>query len=222
MNRYLGPEFPQIISKDNVEYKQANLTVPGWFMPFFPFFFFWTCLTLPAAIVSSAFDPPDGQEPYSIVFDLTGDVAHDRPEKVRSSPVFVSGTEVSCQTWCSLLKVQINHTCNVARLIGEEAARRNVRAYVRLQQPWYECSDKGLHDEKEDVKPHGVIGTWWHESLRILGAIEGCVWSFYVTAAHDSFISLNLVIMRIGLVYGPYIDFGLSRYLTLLPSSYLT
>jgi len=147
---YLGPEFPQIISKKNVEYKQANLTVP--------------------AIVSSAFDPPDGQEPYSIVFDLTGDIAHDRPEKV-----------------------QINHTCNVARLIGEEAARRNVRAYVRLQQPWYECPDKGLHDEKEDVKPHSVIGTWWHESLRILGAIEG----------------LNLVIVRIGLVYGPYIDFGL-------------
>lgn len=103
----------------------------------------------------------------------------------------------------------------MARLIGEEAARRNVKAYVRLQQPWYECSEKGLHDEKEDVKPHGIIGTWWHESLRILGAIEGCVGSFCVFVAHDS-ISLNLVIMRIGLVYGPYIDFGLSRYLTLL------
>jgi len=53
----------------------------------------------PPAIVSSAFDPPDGQEPYSIVFDLTGDVAHDRPEKVRSSPVFVPAVEVrlSCQ-----------------------------------------------------------------------------------------------------------------------------
>ncbi|KAI0306760.1 NAD-P-binding protein [Multifurca ochricompacta] len=147
---YLGSEFPQVLAKDNVEYKQANLTV--------------------SSIVSSAFDPPAGQEPYSLVFDLTGDVAYDRPEKV-----------------------QINHTCNVARLIGEEAARRNVKAYVRLQQPWYESPDKGLHDEQEDVKPYGVIGTWWHESLRILGAIEG----------------LNLVILRIGLVYGPYIDFGL-------------
>lgn len=49
---------------------------------------------LPSAIVSSAFDPPDGQESYSIVFDLTGDIAHDRPEKVRSSLVFVPGTEV--------------------------------------------------------------------------------------------------------------------------------
>ncbi|KAH9001467.1 NAD-P-binding protein [Lactarius akahatsu] len=132
---YLGSEFPQILGKPNVEYQQANLTVP--------------------AIVSSTFDPPPEQEPYSIV--------------------------------------QIKHTCNIARLIGEEAARRNVKAYVRLQQPWYESSDKGSHSEQEDVKPYGVIGTWWHESLRILGAIE----------------ELNLVIVRIGLIYGPYIDFGL-------------
>lgn len=93
MNRYLGPEFPQVLSKDNVEYKQANLTVPGWFTPFL-LFFFWTCLMSPPAIVSSAFDPPDGQEPYSIVFDLTGDVAYGRPEKVGSSLVFVPGIEV--------------------------------------------------------------------------------------------------------------------------------
>ena len=48
----------------------------------------------PLAIVSSAFDPPDGQEPYSIVFDLTGDIAHDRPEKVGPSPVFVPAVGV--------------------------------------------------------------------------------------------------------------------------------
>src|SRR5258707_10728400 len=82
-------------------------------------------------------------------------------------------------------KVQINHTCRVARLIGEEAARRNVKAYVRLQQPWYETPDKGSHEEKEEIKPQGVIGTWWHESLRILGAIEGCVRSICVGAACD-------------------------------------
>jgi len=38
MNRYLGPDFPQILSKDNVEYKQANLTVPG-SLTSFPFYF---------------------------------------------------------------------------------------------------------------------------------------------------------------------------------------
>ena len=79
MNRYLGSEFPQILEKDNVEYQQANLTVPGLFITS-------NCLfansLLPPATVSSSFDPPSGQEPYSLVFDFTGDVAYDRPEKV--------------------------------------------------------------------------------------------------------------------------------------------
>jgi len=43
-----------------------------------------------SAIVSSAFDPPAEQDPYSLVFDLTGEVAHDRPEKVRLSILFIS------------------------------------------------------------------------------------------------------------------------------------
>ena len=91
------------------------------------------------------------------------------------------------------LQVQINHTCNVARLIGEEAARRSVQAYVRLQQPWYETPDKGLHEEKEDIKPQGVIGTWWHESLRMLGTIEGCVSSICFEATCDLLLALILL-----------------------------
>ncbi|THH13609.1 hypothetical protein EW146_g6637 [Bondarzewia mesenterica] len=158
---YIGSQFPKVLAKPNVEYKQANLTI--------------------AATVSSIFDPPEGQAPYSYVFDLTGDVIHNRPEKI-----------------------QIGHTCNVARLIGTEAAKRKVKAYVRMQLPWYECPDKGTHDEKEDPKPLGVIGTWWHETLRILGAIEG----------------LNLVILRSGLVYGPYCDFGMMANVLTVASVY--
>ncbi|TFY83175.1 hypothetical protein EWM64_g839 [Hericium alpestre] len=158
---YVGTEFPEVLAKDNVQYKQANLTIP--------------------AAVTAAFDPPEGQAPYDYVFDLTGEVAYDRPEMV-----------------------QINHTCNVARLLGTEAAKRNVKAYVRLQEPWYECSEKGTHDEKENPKPLGILGTWWHETLRILGAIEG----------------LNLVILRIGLVYGPYVDFGLMANVLTVASVY--
>ncbi|KAI0048212.1 NAD-P-binding protein [Auriscalpium vulgare] len=146
---YIGLEFPKILAKDNVEYKQANLTV--------------------AATVTAVFDPPEGQAPYTFVFDLSGDVAYDRPEQV-----------------------QVNHTLDVARLIGEEAARRKVKAYIRLQHPWYEFSEKGAQDEKADIKPVRAIGVWWHESLRTLGAIAG----------------LNLVILRVGLVYGPYIEYG--------------
>ena len=135
------------------------------------------------AIVSSAFDPPAGQDPYSLVFDLTGEVAHDRPEKVRLC-IWHNLAAYKISLLLCTFKVQINHTCHVARLIGEEAARRNVKAYVRLQQPWYE-TDKGSHEEREEIKPQGVIGTWWHESLRILGAIEGCVMSICVDAACD-------------------------------------
>ena len=80
INRYLGSEFPQILAKANVEYQQANLTVPGLSIP--PLNFFLGNRLLPPAIVSSTFDPLPGQEPYSLVFDITGDVAYDRPEKV--------------------------------------------------------------------------------------------------------------------------------------------
>lgn len=121
-----------MLEKPNVEYRQANVTVP--------------------ATVAACFDPPEGQEAYSYVFDLTGEMQWDRPEKV-----------------------QINNTLRVARHIGLEAARRGVAAYVRLMPPFYECKEKGTHDEKEDVKPDGVVGTWWHETLRTLGAIEGYV-----------------------------------------------
>ncbi|KAI0064703.1 NAD-P-binding protein [Artomyces pyxidatus] len=126
-------------------------------------------LTVGTAAVASVFDPPEGQAPYSYVFDLSGDVSYDRPEEV-----------------------QINHTLNVARIVGEEAAKRKVKVYVRVQLPWYECPEKGSHDEKEEIKTVGAIGTWWHESLRYLGGIE----------------DLNLVIIRLGIMYGPYIDFG--------------
>lgn len=146
---YLGAEFPKVLKKPNVEYKQANLTIP--------------------AAVAACFDPPEGQEPYHYVFDLAGEIQWDRPEKV-----------------------QINNTLCVSQHVGLEAARRGVLAYVKLMHPFYECKEKGSHDEKEDVKPDGVLGTWWHETLRTLGAIDG----------------LNLVIVRKACVYGPYVDYG--------------
>jgi len=59
---YLGAEFKEIVKNPIIEYKQANLTV--------------------ASIVTTSFDPPAGQEPYSYVFDLTGEIRWDRPEQV--------------------------------------------------------------------------------------------------------------------------------------------
>jgi hypothetical protein len=69
-------------------------------------------------------------------------------------------------------QIHINSTFNVSRLIGLEAAKRKVKAYVRPQPPFYTSPEKGSHDEKEDIKPVGSIGTWWHETLRALAAIE--------------------------------------------------
>ncbi|KAJ6618315.1 hypothetical protein B0H10DRAFT_2164210 [Mycena sp. CBHHK59/15] len=150
---YIGAEFPQLLKKPELEYRQANLTVP--------------------ATIASMFDPPEGQSPYDYVFDCTGEIQADRTEMI-----------------------QIDRTCQVARMIGLEAAKRKVKSYVRLQHPFYETSSKGAHDEKEDVKPDGVAGIWWHETLRMLAAIE----------------DLNLVILRIGFVYGPYTNWGSSTF----------
>jgi hypothetical protein len=71
-----------------------------------------------------------------------------------------------------LWQILINSTFNVSRLIGLEAAKRKVKAYIRAQPSFYTSSDKGSHDEKEDIKPSGTIGIWWHETLRALAAID--------------------------------------------------
>ncbi|KAL5511744.1 hypothetical protein ACEPAH_4962 [Sanghuangporus vaninii] len=126
-------------------------------------------LTIPAT-VSKMFDPPEGRAPYSWVFDLSGEFRHDRSDVI-----------------------QIGQTLNIARLLGEEAARRDVKAYVRVTQSFYETPEKGTHDEKESIKPSGIRGVWWHETLRVLANIE----------------NLNLVILRPGLVYGPYVEYGI-------------
>ncbi|TFK54813.1 hypothetical protein OE88DRAFT_1653321 [Heliocybe sulcata] len=147
---YLGAEFPKVLEKPEVEYRQANLTVPS--------------------IVESCFNPPEGTAPYAYVFDLTGEARNDRPEEV-----------------------QIANTLKVARFVGLEAAKRNVKAYVRVHQPCFNTPEKGGLSEKEDVKPIPPGGVWWHETLRTLASIE----------------DLNLVVLRAGYVYGPYIDYGL-------------
>jgi len=146
---YLGAEFRKVLGQSDVEYKQANLTVPS--------------------SVASAFDPPEGKVAYAYVFDFSGEMRHDRAETIH-----------------------INFTFNVSRLIGHEAAKLKVKAYVRAQPPFYTSSGGGSH-EKEDLKPNGTVGIWWHETLRALAAIE----------------DLNLIILRYGYVYGPYIPNGI-------------
>jgi nucleoside-diphosphate-sugar epimerase len=125
-------------------------------------------LTVSAA-VASAYDVPEGKPPFDYVFDFTGEVRHDRSEAI-----------------------QINNTFTVARILALEAAKRNIKSYVRIQHPFYETSSKQPATEKDDIKPIDTIGIWWHETLRSLAAIE----------------NLNLLILRIGFLYGPYTTYG--------------
>ena len=65
-----------------MEYRQANLTVACTLL-----LQHITARTkkLFSATIASNFDPPEGEAPYDYVFDLTGEVRHDRSEMVRES-----------------------------------------------------------------------------------------------------------------------------------------
>jgi hypothetical protein len=58
-------------------------------------------------------------------------------------------------------------------LLALEASKRKVKAYVRIQHPFYETSAKNIASEQDDIKPVETIGIWWHETLRMLASIEG-------------------------------------------------
>lgn len=124
--------------------------------------------------VRKMFEPPEGQAAYTYVFDLTGEIGRDRSPMVRPPSTSYSSV-ISNMDFLYLLQFHVEKTAKVAQLIGLEAARRKVMAYIRLQRPLYETSEKGSHDEKEVMKPLGFQGVWWHETLRILAAIEGSV-----------------------------------------------
>jgi len=146
---YIGVQFPKVLEKPGVEYRQVNLTV--------------------SSNITTTFDPPAGHSNFDYVFDFTGEIRPDRTEMI-----------------------QITTTFAITRMLGLEAAKRKVKAYVKIHHPFYETSSKGVQNEQEDIKPNGTLGIWWHESLRVLASIE----------------ELNLVILRIGFIYGPYTNFG--------------
>lgn len=159
---YIGPKFPKLLENPIVDYQQANLTKEG--------------------PVSKSFDPPEGVEPFSYVFDLTGQIHIARA-----------------------VEMHIEQTAVPAYLLGREASKRKVKAYVRITAPYYQTSlDKTAHDESDVIKPSDPIGTWYHEALRILASFE----------------DLNLVIIRPGLVYGPWITFGIVTPVMLLGPVY--
>lgn len=117
------------------------------------------------AAVESAFNPPEGKAAFDYVFDFTGEVRNERSEGVSGMDCFL------VKSGLIQPQIQIANTFAVARLLGLEAAKRKVKAYVRIQQPFYETSSKTPATEKEDIKPADFTGIWWHETLRTLAAI---------------------------------------------------
>ena len=117
------------------------------------------------------FEPLAEQEPYTYVFDFTGEINYERPAPV-----------------------QIAQTANMSRNLALEAARRpTIKAYVRLTHAFYDCSSSHSQSAPGEDVPlapaAGARGMWWHETLRMLAAIE----------------NLPLVILRSALTYGPEI-----------------
>ena len=88
-------------------------------------------------VVSSVFDPLAGQDPYSLVFDLTGEVAHDRPEKMRLSIVFVSDSNMRPPLSCA-----------------HQAPNQ------RLEQPLGTILPTRARTKRKKEKPQGVMETW--------------------------------------------------------------
>lgn len=119
------------------------------------------------ATITSVFEPAEGQEPFDYVFDLSGEPRHDRPDEVRLWFSSFAGLLL-----ISVTKFQIKNTYELSRQLGLEAAKRKIKSYVRLTLPFYVTSDKGGADEAADIKTENGTGTWWHEALRGLAAIQ--------------------------------------------------
>ncbi|WWD18123.1 hypothetical protein CI109_102572 [Kwoniella shandongensis] len=114
----------------------------------------------------------EGREGFDVVFDLTGDTSFDKPELI-----------------------QITHTYQLALSLATTASTLpsslKPRAYIRLTFPFYEMkslpsSSSAGHTESAELKPDGIRGKWWHETLRGIGRLEG----------------LNFGVIRCGAWYG--------------------
>lgn len=131
---YVPKAFPQLIKEraNLVEYRQANLTN--------------------AETVARCFtDPAPNGRPYTHIFDLSGDIAFERPAEI-----------------------QITHTLKVALTIAREAAQQRVKVHIRMLPPVYDHKVEKLAYHENDVdswRPLGVRGVWWHEMIRAVASV---------------------------------------------------
>lgn len=165
-----------MLQKPEVEYRQVNLTLPGMLLALLLSSHLFRIINRhrPPDKIPPVFEPPAGVPPYEYVFDFTGEVWSERSEEVRNRNSAPLPADILTLPYFRE-QIIVNLTCLTAKLIGEEAARHKVKAYVRIHQPYYKTIGKGPQDEKGEIEPWGTIGIWWHETIRILAAIEGSV-----------------------------------------------
>lgn len=161
------------------------------------------------------------------MFDLTGEDGFDKPEVVRGPAAFdIRLGFVVSVTMCTLIplllvyltpapnhpapthtQIQISNTYQLALALATSATKlapaARPRAYVRLQQPFYEMKSAPVsapgHSEKDKLKPDGIRGRWWHETLRGIAKLDAlnfgivrCA-AFYGSGAWDVQICPRLV-----------------------------
>ncbi|WVQ85476.1 hypothetical protein IAT38_007641 [Cryptococcus sp. DSM 104549] len=148
---YLDAPFSSLLNAEpgssRLEYKQVNLGNVERHAELFQAPGEWKGLKL---------EREEGFEGFDVVFDLTGDTSFDKPELL-----------------------QVTHTYQLALSLATSAASLpstlQPHAYVRLTFPFYEMkslpSSSAGHTESADLRPDGVRGRWWHETLRGLGRL---------------------------------------------------
>ncbi|KAL1410887.1 hypothetical protein Q8F55_001830 [Vanrija albida] len=120
---------------------------------------------------------------FDLVFDLTGEMGFDKPELL-----FITNT----------YQLALSLATSAARLAPEHRPS----AYVRLQQPFYDMKSLAGagHAEGDKLKPDGVRGRWWHETLRGIaqipdlnfGVVRSAAW--YGPGAWDTEVVPRLVV----------------------------
>ena len=65
-------------------------------------------------------------------------------------------------------------------MLGREAAKRKIKAYIRIAMATYDTPETGPHNEKQKQIPKGIPGIWYHESFRALANMEEWVsWTIW-------------------------------------------
>jgi hypothetical protein len=166
-----------------------------------------------AAAISSMFDPPEGQAPYDYVFDMTGETRHDRPDEVPSlaPPHILSALTPALPTRHTVPDQAHVQPVPADRPRGRAPQGQGVRpahpaVLRRLRLQGRARRGRGPQARGHDGALVARDPPGARRDRRVRGLFLGAEGAVLLIGR----VSLNLVILRIGLVYGPYVNYGQS------------